>query len=70
MGQADRLSEVFVETQRPSHGPTHLVDVDRVRHSSHEMVPVRVKEHLGLVLQPAKRLAVDDAITIPLKAVR
>ena len=67
MGQANRLGQVLVEPQRPRHGPAHLRDVNRVSHSGDEVVAVRVEEHLGLVLQPSKCLAVSDSIPISLE---
>ena len=40
----------------------------RVGHSGPVVVPLRLEEHLGLVLEPPERLAVDHSVNIPLKA--
>src|SRR5438552_213234 len=59
-----RLDEILVETQAASHRPANLRDLERVRQARAVVVADRRKEDLGLVLQPAERLAVDDAIAV------
>jgi hypothetical protein len=67
VAEANRLGEVLVETEGPGHCSTHLVHVDGVGHPRHVVVTIWVEEHLGLVLEPTERLAVDDPVPITLE---
>ena len=63
-----RLRQILVELQRPCKRSGKSADLQRVRQSRAVVVALRTEEHLRLVLQAAKRLAVRDAVNVPLKA--
>ena len=67
VAEADRFGEILVETEGAGHGPAHLVHLDGVGHTGHEVVPIWIEEYLGLVLEPAEGLGVDDAVPIALE---
>src|SRR5690606_16284495 len=46
-------------------GPTHLGDLDGVGHAGDDVVTVGTEEHLGLVLETAEGLGMDDPVTVP-----
>ncbi len=62
-----RLRQVFVEGQRARRGAGDLRHLQGMGQAGAEMIAFVVDEHLGLVLQPAERGAVDDPIAIALK---
>ena len=65
--ERDRLGQVLVQLQRAGHrarDPDHL---QRVRQARAVVVALRRDEHLRLVLEPAERLGVDDAVAIALE---
>ena len=65
--EADRLDEVLVEPERPRDRARDLGDLDRVGQPRAEVVALRRDEHLGLVLEPPERLAVDDPVAVALQ---
>ena len=65
--QSDGLSKVLVQGQAPGDGAGDTGDLQGVGHAGAVVVPLRLKEHLGLVLQPPESVAVDDAVDVPLK---
>ena len=65
--EPDRLGEVLVEAQRASDRARDLGDLERVGQPGAVVVALGRHEHLRLVLQPAERLAVDDAVTVALQ---
>src|ERR1017187_2926798 len=65
--EADRLHQILVELQRPGDRARYLGHLQRVREPRAVMIAPRRDEHLGLVLETAKRLAVDDPVTVALK---
>ena len=67
VAEADRLHQVLVQRQRPGDGPRDRGDLERVREPRAVVVAPRGDEHLRLVRQPAKRLAVDDAVAVALE---
>ena len=58
------LDEIFIQAERTCHRAADLRDLERVRQTRAVVVADRREEDLGLVLQPAERLAVDDAIAV------
>ena len=68
VSQRGSLSEILVKPQSPGHGTGDASHFQRVGHSGPVVVPLRLEEHLGLVLEPPERLAVDHSVNIPLKA--
>ena len=65
--ERDRLGELLVEPQHLGDRPRDLRHLERVREPRAVVVAVRREEHLRLVLQPAERLAVDDAVAVALE---
>ena len=57
----------FVQPQDLGDGPGDLRHLQRVRQPRPIVIAGRREEHLRLVLEAAKRLAVDDAIAVALK---
>src|SRR2546430_16369431 len=62
----DRLGENFIETKRLGDGATDLRDFQNVCEPRAVVITFRGQENLRLVLEAAKRLAVNDAIAIAL----
>ena len=67
VAQANRLREVLVQAQRPRDAARDGGRLERVCHPRPEVVARRVDEDLGLALQPAKWLRVEDAIAVTLE---
>ena len=67
VAERDRLGQLLVEPQHLGDAARDLRDLERVRQPRAVVIAGRREEHLRLVLQPAERLAVDDAIAIALK---
>src|SRR5688500_19458350 len=67
VAERDCFSELFVELQHLRDGPGYLGDLESVRKPGPVVVAGWRKKHLGLVLQPAKRLGVDDPVAVALK---
>ncbi len=67
VAQPDRLREILVESERARHGARDLRHLERVRETRAVVIPLGRHEHLGLVRQAAKRLAVHDPVAIALK---
>ncbi len=65
--ERDRLGQLLVEVQHLGDGAGDLRHLQRVRQARAVVIAARREEHLRLVLQPAKRLGVDDAIAIALE---
>ena len=68
--QRDGLGEGLVERQGGGQGARDLGHLERVRQARHVVVAFGIDEDLGLVLQPPERLGVEDAVAVPLEAVR
>ena len=68
MPHGDGLGKILVQAQGPCHGAGDPRDLQRVRHTGAVVIPLRSKEHLGLVHQAAEGLAVHNAVIVPLKA--
>ena len=51
--------------RRPGDGAGDAGDLQGVGHAGAVVVPLRLKEHLGLVLQPPESLGVDDPVRCP-----
>ena len=64
---ASRLGEVFVQVQAAGDGAGDLGDLEGVREAGHEVVADGGDEDLGLVLEAAEGLAVDDAVAVALE---
>ena len=67
VAERDRLGQLLVQAQDLGDGAGDLRHLERVRQPRAVVIAGRREEHLRLVLQPAERLAVDDAIAIALK---
>jgi len=66
VGQADRLGQRLVQREGVRDRAADLCHLEGVAQPGHVVVAVGVEEHLGLVLQPAEGLAVQDPIPVPL----
>jgi hypothetical protein len=62
--EAERLGEVLVEPERAGERPADLGHLDGVGQPGAVVVALVEHEHLGLVLQPAERGRMDDAVGI------
>ncbi len=62
----DGLDEVLVQVERPAHGAGEARDLKGVRQPRAVVVALGRDEDLCLVLQPAERLGVDDAVAVAL----
>ena len=67
VAETDRLGQILVERQRPGDRARHLGDLERVGQTCAVVVPGGRHEHLRLVLETAKRLAVHDPVPVTLK---
>ena len=67
MAKRDRLGQRLVQAQRRGQRARDLGDLQRVRQARDEVVALGVDEDLRLVLQPAERLGVKDAVTVTLE---
>jgi hypothetical protein len=65
--ERDRLGEVLVQAQGPCHRARDAGRLERVREARAVMIALGVDEDLGLVLQAAEGLAVDDPVAVALK---
>ena len=65
--ERDRFGQLLVKPQHLGDRPRDLRHLERVGQPRPVVIAGRREEHLRLVLQPAERLAVDDAIAIALK---
>ena len=65
--EGDRFGQLFVQPQHLGDGARDLRHLEGVREPGPVMIAGRREEDLRLVLQPAERLAVNDAIAIALK---
>ena len=65
--ERDRFGQLFVQPQDFGDRARDLRHLERVRQPRAVVIAGRREEHLRLVLQPAERLAVDDAIAIALE---
>jgi len=67
--QRQCLGEVLVEIKPPGERARHLRDLERVGEPGAVMVALVEDEDLRLVLEPAKRRSMDDAIAVAAKGV-
>ena len=65
--EPDRLGQVLIQPQGTRDSARHLRDLEGVREASSVVVAPWQHEHLGLVPQPPKRLAVDDPVAVALE---
>ena len=68
VAQGDGLGQILVQPQGAGDGAGDLRDLQRVGQPGAVMVPLGRKKDLGLLLQAAERLAVDNAVAVPLVA--
>ncbi len=64
VGERQRLGQILVEPERARERPGDLRDFERVGQAGAVMVALVEHEHLGLVLEPAERGRMDDAVGI------
>ncbi|MDT4863467.1 hypothetical protein FQZ97_981760 [compost metagenome] len=67
VSERDRLDQILVQTQRTRDAAPKLRHLQRVGQTRSKQIAFVVEKNLGLVDQPAKRGAVDDAVTVALK---
>ena len=67
MPQGDGLRQILVEPERPGDGSGHLSHLQGMGQPRPVMIPLGGEKNLGLELQPAKGLAVNNPIPVPLK---
>ena len=67
VAERDRFGQLLVQPQHLGDAARDLRHLERVRQPRPIVIAGRREEHLRLVLQPAERLAVDDAIAIALE---
>ena len=67
VAQRRRLHEVLVEPERPRERTGDLRHLQGVRQPRNEVIADGRDKHLGLVLEAAKRVGVDDAIAVALE---
>jgi hypothetical protein len=67
MRQRDGFSQIAIQPESSGHRARHLRGLDRVRQPGAIVVALVVDENLGLVLEPAERSRMNDAISIALK---
>ena len=67
VAESDRLDEIFVEPERASDGSPELRDLEGVGQPGPRMIRGVGDKDLGLVLEPAERPGVEDAVAIALK---
>ena len=67
VAERHRLGQVLVQAQRAGHAAGDARHLQRVREPGAEVVALWGDEHLGLLLEPAKRLAVDDPVAVALE---
>ncbi len=65
--ERDRLGQVLVELQGAGHGAGDADHLERVREAGAVVVALGGDEDLGLVLEPAERLCVDDTVAVALE---
>ena len=65
--ECDRFGQLLVEPQHLRDRPRDLRHLERMGQAGAVVVARRREKHLGLVLQPAERLRVDDTVAIALK---
>src|SRR6185437_5944193 len=65
--EGERLGEVLVETEHPRDRARDLRDFEAVGQPGAVMIALVVDKDLRLVLQPAKRGRMDDAVAVSLK---
>ena len=68
MAQGDGLGQILIETQCPGNGAGNLGDLQSMGQPGAVMIPFRREKDLRFLLQPPKRLAVDDPVPVPLEA--
>ena len=67
MGKCQGFSEVLIQPQFATDGPSNLGHLKAVCQARTVMVALVMNKHLGLVLQTAKSSTVNYTIAIPLK---
>ena len=67
VAQGDGLGQVLVEPQADRHGAGDLRDLQHMGQSGAVMIAGRGEKDLGLVLEPAKGLGVDDTVAVTLE---
>ena len=65
--ERDGLGQLLVQPQHLGDAARDLRDLERVRQARPVVIAGRREEHLRLVLQPAKGLAVNDAVAVALE---
>ena len=66
MRQCDRLGDIFIELESAGNCAGYLGDFQCMSKSGYEMITRRGDEDLCLMLQAAKRHAVDNAVPVAL----
>src|SRR5262245_16709335 len=66
--QGQRLGQILVQSQEPRERACDLRDFERMREPRAVVIPFVLHEDLRLVLEPAERRGVDDAVAVALIA--
>ena len=66
VAHGDGFCQIFVESQRPGHGPGNPGHLQGVGHAGAVVVSLGAEEYLGLVHQTAKCFAVNDSVVVAL----
>ena len=64
MPEGDRFYQILVQAQSLRYGSCYLRNLQRMGKAISVMVALRRQKNLGLILQPAKRLAVKDPVPL------
>jgi len=67
VGQGERLRQILVEPQGSGQRPRDLGHFETVGQARPVMVALVIDEHLGFMLEPAKRRRMDDPVAVALK---
>ncbi|MBT9161053.1 MAG: hypothetical protein DDT27_01655 [Dehalococcoidia bacterium] len=67
MSQRDGFGEILIEVQRPGDGASDLRNLEGMGEPGYIVIPWGGDEDLSLVLEAAKRLRVNDAVSVTLK---
>jgi hypothetical protein len=67
VAKGNGFRQVLIQGERTRDGASDLGDFQGMGETRTEVVAGRREEDLGLVFQPAKRLRVDDAVSVALK---
>ena len=68
MGKSNRLGEILIESECSRHRATDRGNLNGMRQAGAVVIPFAIEEDLRLAIQTAEGGAMDDAISVSLKA--